>query len=133
MENGLKNMKIYGFDSFYGLPDNWRDADMEQGQFNRRGEPPLVSPNVRLIQGLFNETLDKFILRRKNKLKIKMSSISSSPSSSTQPPSLFVDYVNVDNDLYEGTLFILNRIGPYLQRLVLVFVKDNRVYDYLVY
>ena len=42
----LKNKKIYGFDSFYGLKEDWSGTDVEQGFFNLNGKMPKVKNNV---------------------------------------------------------------------------------------
>jgi methyltransferase family protein len=52
---------VYGFDSFNGLPERWRDG-FRKGLF-KRSSLPKVLPNVQLIQGLFNETLPAFLQR----------------------------------------------------------------------
>jgi hypothetical protein len=45
--------KVYGFDSFEGLPEKWRN-DCDKGHFNRNGVLPQVNTNVELIKGWFN-------------------------------------------------------------------------------
>jgi hypothetical protein len=50
---------IYGFDSFEGLPENWRDG-FAKGAFKTEA-PPKVRPNVRLIQGHFQDSLGPFL------------------------------------------------------------------------
>lgn len=52
--------KVYGFDSFEGLPEKWRDG-FDKGAFSRNGNLPQVNNNVELIKGWFNETLPDFI------------------------------------------------------------------------
>ena len=54
------NDTVYGFDSFEGLPEKWRDG-FDKGAFTRNGEFPNVNTNVQLIKGWFNETLPNFI------------------------------------------------------------------------
>ena len=54
------NNTVYGFDSFEGLPEKWRDG-IEKGFFSRNGILPQVNSNVKLIKGWFNETLVDFI------------------------------------------------------------------------
>lgn len=49
---------VYGFDSFEGLPENWR-SEFQQGHF-ARAELPEVPASVTLIKGWFNETLPGF-------------------------------------------------------------------------
>ena len=36
---------VYGFDSFEGLPEKWRDG-FDRGAFNRHGNVPHVNDNV---------------------------------------------------------------------------------------
>jgi hypothetical protein len=50
---------IYGFDSFEGLPENWRDG-FAKGAF-KKDAPPKVRSNVRLIQGHFRDSLEPFL------------------------------------------------------------------------
>lgn len=50
---------VYGFDSFEGLPEDWRSG-FEKGTFKKDGFPE-VQENVRLIKGWFHETLPEFI------------------------------------------------------------------------
>jgi hypothetical protein len=50
--------KIYGFDSFEGLPEDWR-PDVGKGSF-RAGLPP-VAANVELLVGWFDKTLPDFL------------------------------------------------------------------------
>lgn len=52
---------IYGFDSFEGLPEDWRGTLFSKGTFNVNGKLPPVRENVRLIKGWFNETLPEFV------------------------------------------------------------------------
>lgn len=87
---------VVGFDSFQGLPRTWyrypeqRQWDTRpQGTFSRKGVPPPVRSRVRLVKGLFEATLEGYL---------------------TAHPGLPLAFVNVDNDLYEGTKFILQRL-----------------------
>ncbi len=50
---------VYGFDSFQGLPETWRDG-FPVGHF-KMDNIPTVRNNVKLIVGLFHETLPKFL------------------------------------------------------------------------
>src|SRR5262249_28630767 len=51
----LTSQKIYGFDSFEGLPERWRTG-VEKGRF-RLGRLPKVASHAELIKGWFNESL----------------------------------------------------------------------------
>lgn len=60
--NRFPNRKIFGFDSFEGLPESWERPDMsfEKGAFNTNKRLPYVPDNVTLIPGWFDETLPAF-------------------------------------------------------------------------
>ncbi len=55
----LPSVTVYGFDSFEGLPEDWRDG-LPKGHFKVRGLPKVES-NVMLIPGWFDETLPDFL------------------------------------------------------------------------
>jgi hypothetical protein len=91
--------KVYGFDSFEGLPEKWRDG-FEAGVFSRGGQLPQVNSNVELIKGWFNETLPKFI-KEKNKK---------------------VSFIHMDADLYSSTKCIFDNLKEYIDTdCVIVF------------
>ena len=54
------NQTLYGFDSFEGLPEFWRDG-IGKGAFALDGLPK-VHPNVVLVKGWFDDSLPKFLL-----------------------------------------------------------------------
>jgi len=76
---------VYGFDSFEGLPEDWREGK-PKGRYSRDGELPQVRENVRLVKGWFDETLPAFL------------------SEHPGPVSL----IHVDCDLYSSTRTVLN-------------------------
>lgn len=84
--------KIYGFDSFDGLPEDWAD-NMLKGTF-KVDELPKVSDNVELVVGLFEESIPKF-LKEHNVNKI--------------------NFINIDCDLYSSTKTIFKYIGKYIE------------------
>jgi hypothetical protein len=97
--SNFTNDKIYGFDSFEGLPEKWRD-DFDIGTFNRDGILPEINNNVELIKGWFSETLPNFIKYHNKK----------------------VSFIHIDCDLYSSTKFILNNLKDYIDvDCVLVF------------
>jgi hypothetical protein len=79
---------VYGFDSFEGLPEKWRDG-FEKGAFNRDGFFPEVSANVSLIKGWFNESLPGFLAAHAGKK---------------------VSFIHIDCDLYSSTKYILDAL-----------------------
>ena len=55
------NSRVFGFDSFEGLEENWYGFRMIKGAFNTYGRMPKVESNVKLINGWFEDTLPNFI------------------------------------------------------------------------
>lgn len=78
---------VYGFDSFLGLPEDWRN-DYSKGKFNMNGNLPEVNNNVTLIPGWFEDTLEPFI--KKNNKKIS--------------------FIHIDCDLYSSTKYVLETL-----------------------
>jgi hypothetical protein len=90
----LTPRQVHGFDSFGGLPEDWRGTREKTGAFTQCGRLPRVPANAVLHPGWFNETLPGFV--------------------ATNPgPAAFI---HVDCDLYSSTLTIFSelreRIGP---------------------
>ena len=83
---------VYGFDSFDGLPEDWRYDSLKK-EFSLDGNLPQVNGNVRLVKGWFNETLPVFVKSHPQKCA----------------------FVHVDCDLYSSTKTIFdtlkNQIG----------------------
>ena len=79
--------QIYGFDSFEGLPEDWRTG-YSKGRFAQA--LPMTAPNVRLMVGWFENSLDDF----------------------TQLcPEGPISLIQVDCDLYSSTKTILERLA----------------------
>ena len=98
ISNFTKN-KVYGFDSFEGLPEKWRDG-FEKGCFNMNGDLPQVNENVVLIKGFFEDTLSGFL----NSMNKKVS------------------FVHIDCDLYSSTKHVLNNLIDFLDNeCIIVF------------
>ena len=55
----LPGRAVHGFDSFEGLPEDWRDG-YPKGAFSRNA-PPEVVGNVELVQGYFDQSLAPFL------------------------------------------------------------------------
>lgn len=82
--------RVYGFDSFEGLPEDWAKQE-KRGAF--ACEPPVDLPNnVRLEVGLFSETLPGFMAGMSEE----------------------VAFAHIDCDLYSSTVCVLENIGPWL-------------------
>jgi len=58
----LPEARLYGFDSFQGLPEQWLGKRADGGRhFDRNGEPPAVRENVELVIGWFDHMLPHFL------------------------------------------------------------------------
>ncbi|KQS81063.1 hypothetical protein ASG25_06060 [Rhizobium sp. Leaf384] len=77
---------IYGFDSFEGLPESWRDG-YDKSAF-ARDDLPAVADNVELVVGWFDRTLPSFL------------------DSHPGP----VSFLHVDCDLYSSTQTVLTQL-----------------------
>lgn len=90
---------VYGFDSFEGLPEFWRDG-FDKGMFSTNSILPPVNNNVKLIKGLFNETLETFLKEQNKK----------------------ISFVHMDADLYISTKYVLDTIKDYIdQDCIIIF------------
>jgi len=84
----------YGFDSFNGFQEDWKGGYFAKGMYSLDGIEPKVNDNVKLVKGLFKETLPKFLKGIKDP----------------------VSFMHVDCDTYESTKEVLDILGP--ERLV---------------
>ena len=92
---------VYGFDSFEGLPEKWRDG-FDKGMFNLHGTLPMVSANVELIKGWFSDTLPNFIQTQNKK----------------------VSFLHIDADLYSSAKFILDTLKTYIDTDCIVIFDE---------
>ena len=85
--------KLYGFDSFEGLPVDWKGHVLKKGHFSLGGQLPKVEPNVVLVKGWFDQTVPSFLDKH---------------------PGNF-SFVHVDSSTYEAARLVLELIGGRLQ------------------
>lgn len=88
---------VVGFDSFKGLPQNWRDG-VGTGAF--ACEIPDLPPNASLRIGLIEETLPAFLATMQEKE---------------------INFIHIDTDLYEPARTILSHCRAYMNKTVVVF------------
>jgi hypothetical protein len=99
---------VYGFDSFYGLPEDWGNHQ-EKGTYTRDGNLPTVNHNVELVVGLFEDTLDSFLKKYKGPIA----------------------YLHLDADLYSSTKFVLDKV---CDRIVEgTVISFDEIYNYSEY
>ena len=89
----LKDIKIYGFDSFEGISEDWIGHRVQKGYLNLNGQIPRLNDNCVIVKGLIQNTLTKFISENKD---------------------IKINFVHIDTDTYSTTKFILQQIKPHL-------------------
>lgn len=82
------NLQWVGFDCFEGLPEHWSGTSKTKEHFSTKGKLPKVSQNVKLIKGLFEYTVPKWVETNPGKLA----------------------FVHLDADLYSSTQLVLQSI-----------------------
>ncbi len=85
-----ENGQVFGFDSFQGLPEDWR-TNLPAGTFKTDGLPDV--PGAELVVGLFADTLPDFL------------------AGHADP----VAFLHLDADLYSSTVIVLEHVGPRLR------------------
>jgi hypothetical protein len=104
------NVDVFGFDSFHGLPEDWRDESgalagvCTRGFFSTDGMIPSI-PGVTFYSGLFTDTILEYL-------------------TIAQPIAL----MHVDCDLYSSTHTVLGGVGHLLVPGSIV-VFDEWVYN----
>jgi len=82
--------RVYGFDTFTGLPENWGAVKKGAYAYRVDGTLPPVPSRVSFIKGLFSDTLPAFLEEH------------------TEPAA----FINVDCDLYKGAVYVLKQLAP---------------------
>lgn len=78
--------KVFGFDSFEGLPEYWRWG-FDVGSFS--GEVPVV-PGATVIKGMFQDVLPGFLKKHPGQLAV----------------------AHIDSDLYSSAISVLHQLRP---------------------
>jgi hypothetical protein len=97
---GNPGVRMYGFDSFEGLPERW-SAEMNRGHFSRDGQlPDFHDDRAQFVKGWFQNTLPEFLRQ-----------------TSIAGPVL----IHYDADLYSSTLFLLSAIWQHIPEYYFIF------------
>lgn len=87
------NSRVYGFDSFEGLEEDWSGYVLPKGTFSTGGKLPKCEKNVKLFTGWYEETVPKFI---EELLQSK------------------IQILHMDSDTYKPTAYVLNSLSKNL-------------------
>jgi hypothetical protein len=92
--------RLFGFDSFEGLPTDWRPG-LDAGTFKVDAPPQIDDGRVSLVVGLFEDTLPDFVLPAHDQL-----------------------IINIDCDLYASTDTVLRWAEPHLAAGTLIYFDE---------
>ena len=84
--------KLYTFDSFEGLSEDWKGTYFSRGHFNLNKKIPKLNSNVEPIVGWVDDTLEGFLKKHNPK----------------------INFVHLDLDTYTPTKYVLEKLKPYL-------------------
>lgn len=85
------SFKVFGFDTFTGLPEDWGNTVCKKGFFTTNGEVPHI-PGIKFFKGLFSDTIPLY--------KKEVSDIA---------------LLHVDCDLYSSTKDVLYGLNDFIK------------------
>ncbi len=95
--------RLYGFDSFEGLSENWTGfTGVQELAFDRKGVVPKVPDNVTLIKGWIEKTLPDFLQRTADDIA----------------------FIHIDTDTYSPAATILKACKPQLMSGTLILFDE---------
>ena len=103
---------VYGFDSFRGLPERWRDVSyntnlekyVKKQAFDKNGNPPIMKEhNIAFVIGWFNETLPQFLKEHADRK---------------------ISFLHIDSDLYSSAHYVLEKIKTSLSNHSIVVFDE---------
>jgi len=96
----MTDKTVFGFDSFEGLPERWRDG-CDRGMF-AVPQLPKVRKNVTLVKGLFHDTIPVFLSQQKGA----------------------VGFLHIDSDLYSSAKTVFDLLGERLRPGTVIVFDD---------
>jgi hypothetical protein len=97
---------LYGFDSFEGLPEKWREG-FDKGSFTLNGNIPKLQDNISLVKGWFENTIPEWIISHQKYTR--------------------VDILHIDCDLYSSTKTILYNLDYLIKPEHTIIVFDELI------
>ena len=98
--------KLYCFDGFEGLKEDWVGTATPRGFFNLDKKIPNLNSNVEPVVGRVEDTLDDFLKKHNPK----------------------INFVHLDMDTYSPTKFTLEKLKPYLVKNSIILFDE--LYNY---
>ena len=98
--------KLYAFDSFEGLREDWEGSSQGKGAFNLNKKIPKLNSNIEPIVGFVQDTLDDFLKKHNPK----------------------INFVHLDMDTYPSTKYALERLKPFFNKDAIIIFDE--LYNY---
>lgn len=99
--------RVFGFDSFEGLEEDWYGNQLQKGHFSTNGYLPNCERNVTLVKGWFEDTLPQFC----SELKQERISLLHMDADTYKPTSYVLN--SLSNNLGKGTIIIFDEYFGY--------------------
>lgn len=99
--------KLYAFDSFEGLKEDWIGTRIPKGYFDLGKKVPKLSSNVEPIVGWVEDTLESFLKKHNPK----------------------INFVHLDMDTYSPAKFALEKLKPYMIKNSIILFDELYNYD----
>lgn len=101
--SNLTDGLVYGFDSFWGLPEDWTHFQ-RAGRFSYKGIPPNNLPdNAKLVIGLFEHTLPQFVAKHASET---------------------ARFIHIDADLYSSSKTVLSNLMPLIRHGTIILFDE---------
>ena len=104
-QNLNADSRFYGFDTFTGLPEDW--GPFKKGAFSNNNQPPAIDDTrAKFYQGLFQQTIHKFLPELNNNKR---------------------NVIMMDADIYSATVYTLTSLAPFLKTGDIIFFDEFAV------
>lgn len=94
--------KLYCFDGFEGLMEDWLGTSVPKGSANANKKIPKLNSNIEPVVGWVEDTLENFLKKHNPK----------------------INFVHMDMDTYSPTKFALEKIKPYLVKDAIILFDE---------
>jgi len=98
--------KLYCFDGFEGLMEDWLGTSVMKGRSNLNKKIPKLNSNIEPVVGWVEDTLEDFLKKHNPK----------------------INFVHLDMDTYSPTKFTLEKLKPYLVKDAIILFDE--LYNY---